>query len=198
MNFKLILLILLCVGLASASNIVMLTYTGAGGNSIDGYYTYPYYVQVGSGTAGPMMCDDFGSDRSVRRQRGRLVSVFACERRRHTGRHHRSGHLGPGVQLRERSPKLRLLLHHRLLAGPVGPEFSSVRPEFPAVRRPRVSTGVFGDNREFQPGSRAAALASPGGRRSPDRPGRSGAAPVPFPGLGSFPPAPGCPAYLFF
>ena len=68
MNFKLILLILLCVGLASASNIVTLTYTGAGGNSNDGFYAYPYYVQVGSGTAVPMMCDDFADEIQVGEQ----------------------------------------------------------------------------------------------------------------------------------
>ena len=44
------------VTLCSAETLI---YAGPGNNQIDGFYAYPYYVQVNGAVAAPMMCDDF-------------------------------------------------------------------------------------------------------------------------------------------
>jgi hypothetical protein len=56
----LVLLLLLSAMLASADTILFIS---AGGNSIDGVYTFPYLSQVnGSGTTVAAMCDDFSNE----------------------------------------------------------------------------------------------------------------------------------------
>jgi hypothetical protein len=51
--------LLLSAALCRADGIVTLSYTGAGSNQIDGFWTYPYSVAVDGGSPASMLCDDF-------------------------------------------------------------------------------------------------------------------------------------------
>lgn len=50
--------LLLAIAPASAST-VSVQFVGLGGESQNGYYTYPYYLTINNGPWTPMMCDDF-------------------------------------------------------------------------------------------------------------------------------------------